>query len=153
MKCAHVRSRLSDYSAGLLSPRDRALVGGHLAVCEECRLVHGQFVALDALAPGEALTADAALVQAAMVRARYEDAWQAGRLATTCGGAARYVLIAVLPGLASLVAWRALGTLSAGAAGLTGSSPLAAEACMLVGIAAIGAGATWLANRVGDLLA
>jgi anti-sigma factor RsiW len=72
MNCERVRELLSDYSLGLVSPRDRDDLQAHLSGCEECSRQLGQIRAMDGMLASERLEAPEAMVQRVMAQARAE---------------------------------------------------------------------------------
>jgi hypothetical protein len=70
MNCAHVRSRLADYSAGLVQGDQRVTIRDHIAGCAGCAAELAEFRTLDGLLARERVTADEALVQSVMAHVR-----------------------------------------------------------------------------------
>ena len=156
MNCTRAKGRLADYSAGFLSEAQREQVQQHLASCAACRAHLGQFRKLDGLLAGDRQVADESLVRSVMAQVRAEPVRLMPTWIALLQDAGPLLAAAALLAAIVLAAWHYLGQHVAAAELPQLGSVISAHpetVALLVPLALIAAGLSWVMARLGEALA
>jgi anti-sigma factor RsiW len=142
---------LSDYSLGLVAPRDREAIQAHLSGCNDCRRRLSQLQSLDGLLSARRLEAPEALVERVMAQARAERLPSAPLWIQLVDGVAPLLGYTMAASLACVVAWLVAAQWMqrppAFLAPLNGLPASEVTAIGVVGLGAVAGAAAWLASR------